>query len=236
MQVFKEEDEKPYTFVGDDGDQELDIKVLNDDDENFNTRRRRGSVSFFEAVCVRETMHLYDMTEEEIDNTWYTYEEMNAIKRTLIKELKFLVGLGKQRSNDDDYSFRGLENRLERGNRERRANKWNACVAVLDEQLNQKISGMKDTEAIRNVYLMETIHCTTKALNLGKIDAIVASNIYNKLKGKENNNSTLNMMKNEEISFSSNNKHECTKQIKVPGIKEKVILNLFKRNSTRRRQ
>eukprot|EP00548_Thalassiothrix_antarctica_P010465 CAMPEP_0194158994 /NCGR_PEP_ID=MMETSP0152-20130528/77584_1 /TAXON_ID=1049557 /ORGANISM="Thalassiothrix antarctica, Strain L6-D1" /LENGTH=118 /DNA_ID=CAMNT_0038868511 /DNA_START=70 /DNA_END=423 /DNA_ORIENTATION=- len=109
--------------------------LINNDDDNFSSaemevasskKRSKKRIRFFEAVSVRPSLHLYDMTEEEIDNTWYTEEETEIIRKNLINDLNRMMMLSGESSGEEDptSSFRGLEYHTKDGRNKRRDNKW----------------------------------------------------------------------------------------------------------------
>ncbi|CAB9526577.1 expressed unknown protein [Seminavis robusta] len=126
------------------------------------TRRRRRaeniSVKFSEDIQSEEVEHLDDLPGDEI---WYSPEEYGEIKARntyivrLIKAGNF--------TEDDDFSCRGLEHKLKEVFRQRRANKFNALNAVLEEQDRQITRGIVDDKLISAVYQTVSVRCQESA-------------------------------------------------------------------------
>mmetsp|Transcript_23061 Transcript_23061/g.34994 ORF Transcript_23061/g.34994 Transcript_23061/m.34994 type:complete len:196 (+) Transcript_23061:23-610(+) len=128
-------------------------------------------VSFFETVVVHEVLHRRDMSEEEISNSWHTRDEMNVVKKEILREMHMILA-GKKGSAG--FSFRGLECRMREENQRRRAIKTNSIFAVLEEQDNQFIKEVYNPRAIRKIYQDHSIKCQRDAEYLGNSDALEA--------------------------------------------------------------
>lgn len=129
---------------------------------------KKHTVKFYEIVSIRSTTHVNDMTDEEIENAWFSRREMLGIKRTMATEVKHMA-LGKQIENS---TTRGLEYRTREGSDRRRSNKLTSIHAVLDEQDLQHMRGVNDPEGLRKVYLKHSTHCLADARQLGNADEI----------------------------------------------------------------
>lgn len=131
--------------------------------------KQTRSIRFYEVVSIRSTIHLNDMTDDEIDDAWYTREEMTDIKRRMAAEVKHWVA-GKPMN--ENLSTRGLEFRTREGSQKRKANKINAIMAVLDEQDLQKVRGIDyNPEGLRSVYEPHALRCLQAAQVLAMGDA-----------------------------------------------------------------
>mmetsp|Transcript_17048 Transcript_17048/g.25810 ORF Transcript_17048/g.25810 Transcript_17048/m.25810 type:complete len:191 (+) Transcript_17048:140-712(+) len=95
-------------------------------------------VSFHKLVNVRATLHANDMTIDEVNDTWYTKEELYELK---------------QQPQDDTDDTRGLEASFLEGRKRRRRNVCNAINLVMDEQDVQFMNGENNPEIIRSIYL-----------------------------------------------------------------------------------
>jgi hypothetical protein len=126
----------------------------------------KRQVKFSEMVLVRSTIHLNDMTEEEITRSWFTRKEMHEIRKFIIFELKFLSsGL-----DLPGTSLRGLEYKSGKGAMKKKLNRERALDAVLDEQDLQSLSMICDPENLRNVYLEVSQQCQIEAHELAMTD------------------------------------------------------------------
>ena len=126
----------------------------------------KKQVKFSEMVLVRSTIHLNDMTEEEIAQSWITRKEMDEIRKAIVLEIKYLsFGL-----NSPGTTKRGLEYKTGKGSAKRKANRERALDAVLDEQDLQSLSMICDPENLRNVYLEVSQQCQFEAHELAMVD------------------------------------------------------------------
>jgi len=149
-------------------------------------KRNKGRTRFFGKVAVHATEHVFDMTEEEIDNTWYSQEDMSTIKSKLVKDMRKIILDGPDDTNDggssdDTITLRGLEDCLKikkKGGKSKRTSRRDAIYAVLDLQDKQFSTGRFDPEAIRDVYANESEEFSKEAQILGKFDEKEASLIH----------------------------------------------------------
>lgn len=127
---------------------------------NSKSRRRRRSVDFSADIVTHEVEHMEDLPGEFI---WYSKEEYDAIKGRNAQIVK-LIKSGEFEENDD-YSCRGLEHKLKEIFRQRRANKFNALNAVLEEQDRQinRGGGYSDPTLISAAYQTVTVRCAESA-------------------------------------------------------------------------
>ena len=125
---------------------------------NSKSRRRRRHVDFSTDTITNEVEHLDDLPGELI---WYSKEEYDAIKARNSQIVKFIKA-GEFEENDD-YSCRGLEHKLKEIFRQRRANKFNALNAVLEEQDRQINRGLADPALISAAYQVVSVRCHESA-------------------------------------------------------------------------
>lgn len=110
-------------------------------------RKRRCNVDFIADSVIIEFDRL---EEEQRENIWYSQDEYDTIKSRnsllvrMMKSGQFIEG--------EDHSFRGLEHKLKAGFLQRRANKFNALNAVLEEQDRQYNRSVSDPDIIANAY------------------------------------------------------------------------------------
>jgi uncharacterized protein YjiS (DUF1127 family) len=142
-----------------------EIEVRSDKVSQPNLARK---VNFNETVRVRSAIHLNEMTDDEIADSWFSRKEMSEIKRRMASDIKVLRS-GKPLEGS---TSRGLEYRTLAGATKRKANKENALDAVLDEQERQAMRMIHDPENIRNAYLTVSRACHVEAHALAKSDEI----------------------------------------------------------------
>ena len=128
--------------------------------QNSKSRRRRRNVDFAADNVTHEVEHMEDLPGELI---WYSQEEYAVIKGRNSEIVK-LIKSGEFEENDD-YSCRGLEHKLKEIFRQRRANKFNALNAVLEEQDRQINRGgaISDDTLISAAYQTVTVRCAESA-------------------------------------------------------------------------
>jgi len=179
------------------------------------SKKKKKTVDFFETVGVRATLHLCNITQEEIMKTWYSREEMSDIKSIVVDDLrKILSGVAHTTSMGvDNFTVRGLEYCIEQQQQNRCGgrSKSNSIHAVLDEQDKQYYAGYctYDDGAIRDAYLEETIEYSMQARMLGRIDEVEATMIYN----NKINTKNINHRKRRGESFTQNNNNNNTTSI-----------------------
>lgn len=138
--------------------------------------RRKPSrrVSFLETVVVQEVLHVKDMTEEEVYNSWYSNAEMDSVKKAILMEMHQMLAGNKM---SDDFTFRGLESRVKDENKRRRAVKTNSIFAVLEEQDSQVVKERHNPQIIRAIYLEHSVRSQQEAENWGRSDALEARKV-----------------------------------------------------------
>mmetsp|Transcript_20601 Transcript_20601/g.48896 ORF Transcript_20601/g.48896 Transcript_20601/m.48896 type:complete len:251 (-) Transcript_20601:166-918(-) len=128
--------------------------------------KRRHSVDF-KPPAEPEVVEKYD--EEARTLCWYSKDEYDIIKARnslIVKMMK----TGHFRESDE-HSFRGLEHKLKEGFKQRRANKFNALNAVLEEQDRQVSVGVIEPEKIAKKYRRVSLNAAETALVVGMRDA-----------------------------------------------------------------
>jgi hypothetical protein len=109
----------------------------------------RRSVEFLDQADFQVLeFEMYEDHEREI--VWYSRDEYDIIKARnslIIKMMK--VG---DFEESEEHSFRGLEHKLKEGFKKRRAHKFNALNAVLEEQDKQYNRSTTDQEIIAEAY------------------------------------------------------------------------------------
>lgn len=115
--------------------------------KNVSTKR----VSFNESVRVYPHLHYNNFTENELAESWYDDQEMDAIKVECLQTIQLAVN-DRLDDNNNFWCFRGLEYRTTEGARKRRENKIFAWNAVMNEQETQQMVGEFNDGAIAEVY------------------------------------------------------------------------------------
>lgn len=136
---------------------------------NLTKETTKKSVTFYETVEVRDSLHLADMTSKEINKAWYCRGDYTAFKRCMAEDVRAMT-CGKPLG--PEFSRRGLEYRTREGSNRRKANKTNSINAVLDEQDLQMAVSCICPKTLRLVYLEHSAHCATNASLLGKTDEL----------------------------------------------------------------
>lgn len=134
--------------------------IAREHSQNSKSRRRRRNVDFSTDIVTHEVEHMEDLPGDLI---WYSKEEYDMIKGRNSQIVK-LIKSGEFEENDD-YSCRGLEHKLKEIFRQRRANKFNALNAVLEEQDRQINRGgaITDDTLICAAYQTVTMRCAASA-------------------------------------------------------------------------
>ena len=130
---------------------------------------RVKSVSFARSIVVRKSLHLVDMTYEEIFNTWYQYVELKALKA---RNKKILM----ERDNLEEgtETIRGLEPLIPKNAKLSKETKICAIHAVLDEQDRQdaemEYDSGKDEDLIAREYIQAVADAKRVAQKIAQED------------------------------------------------------------------
>lgn len=136
------------------------ISSIKSANKSSRRRRRAGgtSVSFATDLQSTEVEHMDDLPGDDI---WYSREEYDSIKARNSYIVR-LIKAGEFEENED-LSCRGLEHKLKEVFRQRRANKFNALNAVLEEQDRQINRGVVDAHLISAAYQTVSVRCQESA-------------------------------------------------------------------------
>ena len=121
-------------------------------------------VTFAKKVTVKTTIARRNYTHVERNETWFTAEEMSAMKSARRATVK-IMERGDPFVNDGQNYYRGLEAKTREGCRRKQFNQVDAMMAVLDEQ-----ESCSDPERISCVYKESTFHCQVQARERGLKD------------------------------------------------------------------
>ena len=109
------------------------------------TSNPKKSVSFASYSEQYYVLHINDYTQDEIDATWYTHEELKQVKarvRNTLKKVRHGIPLLPK-----DDCFMGLESYTPHGLEMKHQQRFNSISVVLDEQETQKSSEMKTEDS-----------------------------------------------------------------------------------------
>lgn len=111
---------------------------------------------------------------------FYTFEDLSQIKKESQDTVKMMVrhGLSIQEDEDRRRCPRGLECRTVIGARKQSMNQTQGMKAVLEEQKQQRKSGVCNPEKLAAIYKRITATCQAEARAIGIKDAIVAKGLY----------------------------------------------------------
>jgi len=153
-------------------------------DRNGKSKEKR--VSFNDTLSVRATLHVFDMTDEEVANAWYLYSEISQIRTQAALDASICNKTNATstrnpiiQQGEEEHTCRGLECCTEKCIRDRRSYRNQSIYTVLDEQDAQYINGIFDPQAIREVYIEKSTMSLLAAQKMGKNDAIIAISIQN---------------------------------------------------------
>jgi len=160
------------------------------------TSATKRTVGFAPWVGVKDTISVFDMTDEEIENYWLSDEEYERIRRRnrlLIRRAKKLQSRGGkplppshsesyedceddiERKADGDYlCIRGLESGTGSQNIRKKTCRRNSIQQVLLEQEFQSVQCYRDDEAIAEVYMEVASPCKFRAVHLAMEDRLEA--------------------------------------------------------------
>lgn len=147
--------------------------------KNKNSKSKGMSISFSGKKHIKKIPHLNTMTEEDIEQIWYSHYDYDDIKASF-EYTVFMMDAGEAKTvENDEHTTRGLEMRTEEGAWARFEHKRDAYNAVLDEQDRQWNDGEDDPELISQSCLEVSRSAAKGALERGLNDE-KASNEINK--------------------------------------------------------
>ena len=150
-----------------------------------NNKRKLTRVTFAEnpTFVVDESDEPEDMTSAEFEYTWYTDEDYDSWKKSVLQTMEKIVRChlkNKEFSETDEQTARGLESVTKEMILERKQYKISSRHVVFDEQEEQRLSRTGDPERIRNLYIEATSKAKDMALENGWKD----QEAVHKLKGE----------------------------------------------------
>jgi hypothetical protein len=141
-------------------------------------RRQRFSLKSNQIFPV---VHIGDMDETDIHETWYEKRDYNAIKKSLIDILRKYSN-GEKIAETSKQTLRGLESRTREGALLRQYLKLAAITAVLNEQTRQRDEGVQDGELLAKVYRDVASHCQEESRALALQDEAALKKDYEKMR------------------------------------------------------
>jgi hypothetical protein len=141
------------------------------------SRKDDRRIRFNDSVRIQETIHINNLSNEEIASTWYSEYEYKQIKEG-VNSLVAAVKSGKYEGDSDKDCLRGLERRLKKNSLRRQKIKMYGMMVVLGEQEEQVITGKYDENIIAKAYMSVSRQCLALAHKVALIDEVEA-NLYN---------------------------------------------------------
>lgn len=128
------------------------------------------NISFSGKKHIKKIPHLNTMSEEDIEQIWYSHYDYDDIKASF-EYTVFMMDAGEAKTvENDEHTTRGLEMRTEEGAWARFEHKRDAYNAVLDEQDRQWNDGEDDPEQIAALCLEVTESAAKGARERGQFD------------------------------------------------------------------
>lgn len=138
------------------------------------TTRHTKSVSFNSAVRAKKYVHLTDFSDEEIQQAWYTNQDMQEMRN----QARFVANLfqnGLLEHDSHDYCQRGVEKFMQDfANHETQTHRRAMIQAVLHEQNLQRNEGSYDPDFIAELSASLTQSAHSKAMAVGLNDQLEA--------------------------------------------------------------
>ena len=181
-------------FVDDKTKTSLDSSIKPPDTLPSTHASSTRKVGFKSWVAVKDTISIFDMTEEEIENYWLSEDEFKSIRRRnrlLIRRAE-AFGYKKplpsshsesyddceddiEKKEDGDFlCIRGLESATRSGSIKKKTSRRNAIMQVLLEQEFQSVQRYSDENAIAEVYVEYASPCKFRAVHLAMEDRLAA--------------------------------------------------------------
>jgi hypothetical protein len=134
------------------------------------SKKKGISISFSGKKHIKKIPHLNTLTEEDIEQIWYSHYDYDDIKASF-EYTVFMMDAGEAKTvENDEHTTRGLEMRTEEGAWARFEHKRDAYNAVLDEQDRQWNDGEDSPELISEQCLQVTASAAKGALERGIAD------------------------------------------------------------------
>ena len=138
--------------------------------KNKHSKSKGMNITFSGKKHIKKIPHLNTMSEEDIEQIWYSHYDYDDIKASF-EYTVFMMDAGEAKTvENDEHTTRGLEMRTEEGAWARFEHKRDAYNAVLDEQDRQWNDGEDDPEQIAALCLEVTESAARGASERGMTD------------------------------------------------------------------
>eukprot|EP00980_Cylindrotheca_fusiformis_P010446 scaffold2322_cov135-Cylindrotheca_fusiformis.AAC.5 len=136
---------------------------------------KEGSkVSFYSRVKSKKIQSLDSLSEEEINATWYSPEEMLCIRQDAVNTIRIMTGDCPPAGANGAICFRGLEYKTGRTSQARKLRKLNTRDSVLEEQELHRQMNINDPETIALISREYSEPCMRAAIEAAERDHILA--------------------------------------------------------------
>jgi hypothetical protein len=130
--------------------------------------KKRGNIRFHDIVTVQETIHINDLSYDEIENSWYSKREYKQIKEG-VSAIVAAVQSGTYEGDTDKDCLHGLECRLKKNSLRRKKVILYGIMVVLGVQEEQDITGKYDARIIAQAYKSVSLQCLALSHKMGLI-------------------------------------------------------------------
>ena len=159
--------------------------------KNKKSKPKGMSISFSGKKHIKKIPHLNTMTEEDIEQIWYSHYDYDDIKASF-EYTVFMMDAGEAKTvENDEHTTRGLEMRTEEGAWARFEHKRDAYNAVLDEQDRQWNDGEDNPELIMESCAEVSRSAAKGALERGLGDEKASNEINKELRNQIKNGTFL---------------------------------------------
>jgi hypothetical protein len=129
-----------------------------------------SKVSFYTRVRTKLVRSRDSLSEEEIEATWYSFDEMQCIRRDNIRTLRMMLAEDMLEEGKGEVCFRGLEYKSGLPSKARKDRKMNIRNSVLDEQEFHHQMNIINPEAIAEISKEYSEPCVTAAIEAAEMD------------------------------------------------------------------
>jgi hypothetical protein len=129
-----------------------------------------SKVSFYTRVSSKRIRPRDSLSEEEIEATWYSADEMQCIRKDNIRTLRMMLTEVMLEEEEGEVCFRGLEYKSGLPSKARKDRKKNLRNSVLDEQEFHRQLNIINPEAIAEISKEYSAPCVTAAIEAAEMD------------------------------------------------------------------
>merc|ERR1711988_108257 len=130
-----------------------------------------------DKVSIKKMISVHDMTKEEIEETWFSFDELKGIRERCKSIANSYYTMQLHCSDDDDDEeqddsmyYRGLESITPHTKASKRLNRLDSIMLVLDEvdrQYEGENGSIHDPEKIKSLYQQISVDCQLEAEKRG---------------------------------------------------------------------